>query len=36
MAEEAADLFGFVAGEDPEAAAPLLTFTRDDPQEFIR
>ena len=36
MAEEVADLFGFVAGEDPEAPAPLLTFARDDPQEFIR
>jgi formate dehydrogenase subunit beta len=36
MAEEVAELFGFVAGEDPDAAAPLVTFTRDDPQEFIR
>lgn len=36
MAEEVAALFGFVAGEDPDAAAPLLTFSRDDPQEFIR
>jgi len=36
MAEEVAALFGFVAGEDPDAVAPLLTFSRDDPQEFIR
>jgi len=36
MAEEVADLFGFVAAEDPDAAAPLVTFTRDDPQEFFR
>lgn len=36
MAEEVADLFGYVAGEDPDAAAPQVTFERDDPQEFIR
>jgi ferredoxin len=36
VADEVEELFGYRAGGDPDAAAPLVTFERDDPEEFIR